>query len=81
MWKQFSPCVSGLSSTSKPFVILSVFNFGNDFCESRIIDSRTLMKVKVKVKCTLVQALRLCTGCTARRGSRGIAPLFYDQRH
>jgi hypothetical protein len=32
------------------------------------------MEVKVKkVKCTLVQALRLCTGCMAHRGSRGIA--------
>jgi len=30
---------------------------------------------KVKVKCTLVQALRLCTGRTVRMGSRGIA--FY----
>jgi len=33
---------------------------------------------KVKVKVTLVQALRLCTGRTARRGSRGIAVPFYD---
>jgi len=40
---------------------------------------------KVKVKCTLVlrhwgsvQALRLCTGCTAHRGSRRIALLFLD---
>ena len=32
---------------------------------------------KVKVKCTLVQALRLCTGRTAHR-SRGIALLFLD---
>ena len=32
-----------------------------------------------KVKCTLVQALRLCTGRTAHRGSRGIALLFNDQ--
>ena len=31
-----------------------------------------------KVKCTLVQALRLCTGRTAYRGSRGIALLFLD---
>jgi len=37
--------------------------------------------VKVKVKVTLVQALRLCTSRTAHRGSRGIALLFYDQRH
>jgi hypothetical protein len=31
-----------------------------------------------KVKCTLVQALRLCTGRTAYRGSRGIALPFLD---
>jgi hypothetical protein len=35
-------------------------------------------EVKVKVKRTLVQALRLCTGRTAHRGSRGIALLFHD---
>jgi len=34
--------------------------------------------IKVKVKCTLVQALRLCTGRAAHRGSRGIAVLFQD---
>jgi len=37
-----------------------------------------LTKVKGKVKCTLVQALRLYTGRTAHRGSRGIALLFLD---
>ena len=31
-----------------------------------------------KVKCTLVQALRLCTGRTAHRGRRGIALPFLD---
>jgi len=31
-----------------------------------------------KVKVTLLQALRLCTGRTAHRGSRGIALLFHD---
>jgi hypothetical protein len=36
------------------------------------------MLIKIKVKCTLVQALRLCTGRTAHRGSRGIALLFHD---
>ena len=36
------------------------------------------MVKEVKVKCTLVEALRLCTGCTAHRGSRGIALLFLD---
>ena len=35
----------------------------------------------IKVKVTLVQALRLCTGRTAHRKSRGIALLFHDQRH
>jgi hypothetical protein len=34
--------------------------------------------VKSKVKCALVQALRLCTGRTAHRWSRGVAVLFYD---
>ena len=31
---------------------------------------------KFKVKCTVGQALRLCTGRTAHRGSRGIAVLY-----
>jgi len=31
-----------------------------------------------KVKCTLVQALRLCAGRTAHRWRRGIALLFLD---
>jgi len=35
------------------------------------------MKVK-KLKYTLVQALRLCTGCMAHRESRSIALLFHD---
>jgi len=36
------------------------------------------VKVKVKVKSTLVQALRLCTGRMAHRGIWGIALLFLD---
>ena len=35
-------------------------------------------KIAKKVKVTLVQALRLCTGRTAHKGSRGIALLFHD---
>ena len=38
----------------------------------------SLNMVKGKVKCTLVQALWLCTGCMAHRGSRGIALFFFD---
>jgi len=33
---------------------------------------------RVKIKCTLVQVLRLCTGRTTHRGCRGIALLFHD---
>jgi len=36
------------------------------------------LAVKNKVKCDFVQALRLRTGRTAHRGSRGIALLFLD---
>jgi hypothetical protein len=42
------------------------------------IISDKLWNIKVKVKCTLVQALRLYAGRTAHRGSRGIALLFHD---
>jgi hypothetical protein len=41
------------------------------------IDHSQIWYIK-KVKITLVQALRLCTGCTAHKGSRGIALLFHD---
>jgi hypothetical protein len=37
------------------------------------------VEVKVKVKCTPVQTLSLCTVSTAHRGSRDIALLFYDR--
>ena len=37
-----------------------------------------VLRGKVKVKCTLVQPLRLCTSRTAHRGSRGIALPFRD---
>jgi hypothetical protein len=38
----------------------------------------SLISYKVKVKCPFVQALRLCTGRAAHKGSRGIALLFHD---
>jgi hypothetical protein len=44
-----------------------------------ITDSKAFAQVyreKVKVKVTLVQTLRLCTGRRAQRGSRGIALLY-----
>ena len=42
------------------------------------ITELSLFPYTVKVKCTLVQALRLCTGRTARSGSRDIALPFHD---
>ena len=39
---------------------------------------RLYRKICCKVKYTLVHTLRLCTGRTAHRGSRGIALLFLD---
>ena len=36
------------------------------------------MRIRSKIKCTHVQALRLCTGRTAHSGSRGIALTFHD---
>ena len=39
---------------------------------------RLSFRSKGKVKVTLVQALRLCTGRTTHRGSRGIALPFHD---
>jgi hypothetical protein len=43
-----------------------------------ISTARQLAGVGVKVKVTVVQALRLCTGRTVHRGSRGIALLFHE---
>jgi len=44
--------------------------------DNDVID--VFMKVKVNVKCTVVQSLRLCTGRTVHRGSRGIALPFHN---
>jgi len=43
-----------------------------------IIKVHTSSYNKLEVKVTLLQALRLCTGRTAHRGSRDIALLFHD---
>jgi hypothetical protein len=40
--------------------------------------TRILGEVNKKVKCTVVQTLRFCTGRTAHGGSRGIALPFHD---
>ena len=57
----------------------------NFHCENTVLHSAICINLgktgsvsKVKVKCTLVQALTLCTGRTAHRGCRGIALPFHD---
>jgi len=46
----------------------------------RYINVYEIIRVKrVKVKCTLVQALSLCTGRMARRWSRVVALTFHDR--
>jgi hypothetical protein len=62
-------------STNNPYIdsILHIITVGKSY-EIAV----SLNKDTVNVKCTLLQALRLCTGRTAHRGSRGIAILFLD---
>ena len=47
-------------------------------CHGAVHEKVMVPQLNKKVKCTLVQALRLCTGRTAHRGSRGIALPFHD---
>jgi hypothetical protein len=51
------------------------------YCKIRaeyvIVTCAYVLRTKSKVKCILVQALRLCKGRTAHRWSRGIALLFH----
>jgi len=42
------------------------------------VTAEVMREGKKVVKCTLVQALRLCTGPTAHRRSTGIALLLLD---
>ena len=61
--KTWRECLEHLGVDAKPITLTS---------------QKYVRWVKSKVKCTLVQALMLCTGPTAHRGSRGIALLFLD---
>ena len=54
--------------------------------QSHLLNFLLFGPIKKEVKCTLVQALMLCTGPTTHKGSRGIALPFHDrgvrgQRH
>jgi len=72
--------ISGTTTSNSPhsshtnvgqYFTVTFQTFSNSSCNN-------LMLNKVKVKGTLVQAMMLCTGRTAHRGSRGIALLFHD---
>ena len=47
-------------------------------CRFLPINNLTQVQILQYKKCTLVQALKLCTGRTGHRGSRDIALLFHD---
>jgi hypothetical protein len=58
--------------------LLSAGNFGiNVVSFVGIFDLYLVVNIGKKLKCTLVQALRLRIRCTAHRGIRGIV-LFHD---
>ena len=78
MWNFLNPLNAELNPICYLLALLGAHHFLH---VSRIRVNVTPQVKKVKVKVTLVQALRLCTGRTAHRVSRGIALLFHDQRH
>ena len=74
----FSCCSNRVSRTWKSEFFFNSTSVTVQFeTKFESVDEFYNIKVK-KVKVTLVQALRLCTGRTAHRGSRGIALLFRD---
>jgi len=73
--------VSKILKKIKTHILYSVILFSENLAVYEIVWKNMVEMVKVKVNVTLVQALRLCTGRTVHRGSRGIALLFHDQRH
>ena len=59
------------------FTIYKPWTYG-DYLKKEYIYIYIYIKGVKKIKCTLVQALRFCTGRTAQRVGRGIALLFLD---
>jgi hypothetical protein len=64
--------------TDQPYVIVLGCSYSSSEFWPPAISCIQEDMLKKKVKVTLVQALRLCTGCTAHRGRRGIALPFLD---
>jgi hypothetical protein len=66
-------CASvAVHTTVTPYMEMSILH--KNICECHFCEA--VVRTICKVKCTLVQALRLCTGRTAHRWSRGIALLY-----
>jgi hypothetical protein len=81
--RTYNPLLTADMHSSPLFLLLIFTNSERHQWRAHIKETwhSSIMKkvtVKVKVKVTLVQALRLCTGRTAHRGSRGIALPFHD---
>jgi hypothetical protein len=86
----FVRCVTRVNPKT-PYILISKFKWSTPFVwiwnvifvcyfwEDEAVTTHSPFIVIVKVNCTPVQALRPCTGRTARRGSRGIALHFYDR--
>ena len=70
---------SNLMFISFPLSDHSAWGSWNGANSNIFIVHRTVASEEDTVKCTLVQALRLCTDRTAHRGSRSIALLFHDR--
>jgi hypothetical protein len=72
-WTQFS--CTFIQTTSHLSCIISPLYFGQVFA---VINAYGASYRLCKAKCTLVQALRLCTGRRAHTGNKGIALLSHD---
>jgi hypothetical protein len=67
-----------LLNRPKGWILMNEWMWSTNPNKSVSYTSSSLRNLKVNAKCALVQALRLCTECTAHRGSRDIALLFHD---
>jgi hypothetical protein len=82
LWKKWQVQILGTGIINQNFMhkeIKSTIHSKNAGYNSvtNVLSSRLLCEdVLKRLKCTLVQALRLCTGHTVHRGSRGIALPF-----
>jgi hypothetical protein len=75
----FFTSIQHVSKDALPFVCrVWVVTFHLGLMDNSQVSHHRDVGKKVKVKFTHVQALRLCTGRTAHRGSRGITLLFLD---